>query len=162
MAHWCDMHLSLQNGDTSLMMASRGGYDGCVLLLLDRGAQVDHQNTVSAFWNQPSISSYHMGVPRGGGGRGGHGPPPSGLNGALPPPPPHWLNGQKSDSTPPPPPPLVELAEKPPLPPHWLNRPKADYVFAAVKWRPLALIWPPPFQKSWGRPCIMFPCVKRA
>ena len=49
MGHWCDMHLSLQNGDTSLLMASRGGHDGCVQLLLDRDAQVNHQNKVSAF-----------------------------------------------------------------------------------------------------------------
>ena len=49
MGHWCDMHLSLQNGDTPLMRASHGGHDGCVQLLLDRGAQIDHQNKVSAF-----------------------------------------------------------------------------------------------------------------
>ena len=47
MGHWCDMHLSLQDGDTPLMVASREGHDGCVQLLLDRGAQVDHQNKVS-------------------------------------------------------------------------------------------------------------------
>ena len=29
-------------------------------LLLDRGAQVDHQNKVSAFRDQPSVSSYHV------------------------------------------------------------------------------------------------------
>ena len=47
MGHWCDMHLSLQCGDTPLMEASGRGHDGCVRLLLDRGAQIDHQNKVS-------------------------------------------------------------------------------------------------------------------
>ena len=41
-------------------MASRGGCEGCVRLLLDNGAQTDHQNKVSAFWDQPSVSSYHV------------------------------------------------------------------------------------------------------
>ena len=54
------MHLSLQDGDTPLMRASRGGRDGCVQLLLDRGAQTDHQNKVSAFKNQPSVPLYHV------------------------------------------------------------------------------------------------------
>ena len=54
------MHLSLQDGDTPLMVATRKGRDRCVQLLLDRGAQVDHQNEVSAFWDQPSVSSYHV------------------------------------------------------------------------------------------------------
>ena len=52
-----NMHLSLQNGDTPLMVATRLGHDGCMQLLLDRGAQVDHQNKVNAFWDQPRISS---------------------------------------------------------------------------------------------------------
>ena len=52
MGHWCDMHLSLQYGDTPLMVATRMRRDRCVQLLLDRGAQVDHWNTVSAFWGQ--------------------------------------------------------------------------------------------------------------
>ena len=51
------MHLSLQNGDTPLMVATREGHDECVQLLLDRGAPVDHQNKVSAFWDLPRISS---------------------------------------------------------------------------------------------------------
>ena len=38
------------------MVASREGRDGCVQLLLDRGAQGEHQNKVSAFWDQPWIS----------------------------------------------------------------------------------------------------------
>ena len=54
------MHLSLQKGDTPLMVASRGGHYGCVRLLLYRGAQIDHQNDVSAFWDQPSVTSYHV------------------------------------------------------------------------------------------------------
>ena len=54
------MHLSLQNGDTPLMVASCWGHDVCVQLLLNRGAQVDHQNKVSAFWDQPSVSTYHV------------------------------------------------------------------------------------------------------
>ena len=41
----------IQIGDTPLMVATREGHDGCVQLLLDRGAQVDHQNKVSAFWD---------------------------------------------------------------------------------------------------------------
>ena len=51
-SHKCyalDMHLSLQDGDTPLMVASRWGHDRCVQLLLDRGAQVNHQDKVSAF-----------------------------------------------------------------------------------------------------------------
>ena len=54
------MHLSLQYGSTPLMLASRGGRDGCVQLLLDRGAQIDHQNKVSAFRDQPSVSLYYF------------------------------------------------------------------------------------------------------
>ena len=54
------MHLSLQDGNTPLMVASREGHDGCVQLLLDRGAQVNHQNKVSGFWDQPSVSSCHV------------------------------------------------------------------------------------------------------
>ena len=51
------MHLSLQDGDTPLIVATLEGY---VQLLLDRGAQVDHQNKVSAFWDQPSFSSFFL------------------------------------------------------------------------------------------------------
>ena len=54
------MHLSLQNGDTPLMVASREGRDWCMQLLLDKGAKVNHQNKVSAFWDQPSVSFYHV------------------------------------------------------------------------------------------------------
>ena len=60
MGHWCDMHLSLQYGSTPLMLASFWSHDGCVQLLLDRGAQIDHQNVVSAFRDQPSVSLYHV------------------------------------------------------------------------------------------------------
>ena len=42
------------------MWASVGGHDGCVQLLLDRGAQIDHQNKVSAFRDQPSVSLYYV------------------------------------------------------------------------------------------------------
>ena len=44
----CDMHLSLQDGRTPLMEASGGGIVECVKLLLDRGAQANHQCKVSA------------------------------------------------------------------------------------------------------------------
>ena len=54
------MHLSLQGGNTPLMVASLKGRDGCVQLLLDRGAQIDHQNKVSAFRDQPSVSLYYV------------------------------------------------------------------------------------------------------
>ena len=42
------MHLSLQYGGTSLMWASGTGHVGCVQLLLVRGAQLNHQDKVSA------------------------------------------------------------------------------------------------------------------
>ena len=58
MGHWCDMHLSLQYGNTPLILASRGKHDGCVQLLLDRGAQIDYQDEVSAFKDQPGVSLY--------------------------------------------------------------------------------------------------------
>ena len=60
MGYWCDMHLSLQYGYTPLMTASRWGHDGCVQLLLDRGAQIDHRNRVSTFRDQPSVSLYYV------------------------------------------------------------------------------------------------------
>ena len=60
MGLWCDMYLSLQNGDTPLMMALQCSRVEYVQLLLDRGAQVDHQTKVSAFWDQPSVFSYHV------------------------------------------------------------------------------------------------------
>ena len=41
-------------------MATREGRDGCVQLLLNKGAQVDHQNKVSAFRDQPSVSCYRV------------------------------------------------------------------------------------------------------
>ena len=53
LGHWCDMHLSLQNGDTPLMVATRMGHDGCVQLLLNKGALVDLLSNVSAFWISP-------------------------------------------------------------------------------------------------------------
>ena len=45
------MHLSLKYGWTSLMVAARGGHVECLQLLLDKGAQVNHQKKVSAFWD---------------------------------------------------------------------------------------------------------------
>ena len=69
MGHWCDMHLSLQGGNTPLMWASRGGHDRCVQLLLDRGAEINHQDKVSAFRDQPSVGSQWC---RKCGGRGGN------------------------------------------------------------------------------------------
>ena len=38
----------LQSGQTSLMWASGGGHVQCVQLLLDRGAEANHQDKVSA------------------------------------------------------------------------------------------------------------------
>ena len=43
-----DMHLPFQNGWTALMMASGLWHMECVKMLLDRGAAVNMQNTVSA------------------------------------------------------------------------------------------------------------------
>ena len=54
------MHLSLQDGNTPLMGASLYGQDRCLQLLLDRGAQIDHQNKVSAFRDLPSVSLYYV------------------------------------------------------------------------------------------------------
>ena len=39
------------------MLASQWGHDGCMQLLLDRGAQIDLQDKVSAFRDQPSVGS---------------------------------------------------------------------------------------------------------
>ena len=43
----CYMHSSLQGGQTALMKASHGGHVECAQLLLDRGAQLNHQDVVS-------------------------------------------------------------------------------------------------------------------
>ena len=43
-----DVHKSLQNGRTALMWASQRGHLECVKKLLDRGAQVNVQDEVSA------------------------------------------------------------------------------------------------------------------
>ena len=41
------MHLTLQNGDTALMLASQAGNLECVEMLLDRGADINMQDKVS-------------------------------------------------------------------------------------------------------------------
>ena len=41
------MHLSLQGGQTALIKASCKGHVECAQLLLDRGAQLNHQDMVS-------------------------------------------------------------------------------------------------------------------
>ena len=51
----CDMTLSLQNGDTPLMFASSIGHVECVKLLLERGAQANNQDKVSAVHDVISI-----------------------------------------------------------------------------------------------------------
>ena len=45
---YCPMHLSLQVPWTPLMWASRNGHTECVKVLLERGAQVNMQDKVSA------------------------------------------------------------------------------------------------------------------
>ena len=40
------MHLSLQWGETALMLASHAGHMECVKVLLDKGADVNMQNKV--------------------------------------------------------------------------------------------------------------------
>ena len=42
------MHLSFQDGWTALMVASRNCHTECVKVLLDRGADVNMQDEVSA------------------------------------------------------------------------------------------------------------------
>ena len=46
----------LQSGQTALMKASDGGHVACVMLLLENGADVDHQDGVSAL----SLSVWHV------------------------------------------------------------------------------------------------------
>ena len=41
------MHLSLQGGGTALMRASNAGHIECVQVLLDKGADVNKQTSVS-------------------------------------------------------------------------------------------------------------------
>ena len=41
------MHISLQDGQTALMLASVAWCIGCVKVLLDKGAKVNMQNKVS-------------------------------------------------------------------------------------------------------------------
>ena len=52
--HWRYSHddmLLLQNGETALMKASESGQMNCVRVLLDKGADVNIQYNVSAFWD---------------------------------------------------------------------------------------------------------------
>ena len=42
------MHLSFQSGGTALMAASWAGHMKCVKVLLDRGAEINMQDKVSA------------------------------------------------------------------------------------------------------------------
>ena len=49
------MTLSLQYGDTPLIAASLTGHVDCVKLLLERGAQANHQRNVSAVHDVISI-----------------------------------------------------------------------------------------------------------
>ena len=42
-----DVYLYLQNGESPLILASYGGHLEIVKLLLDKGAEVNHQNKVS-------------------------------------------------------------------------------------------------------------------
>ena len=46
----------LQSGQTALMNASSGGHVGCVKLLLEKGADVNHKDWVSAV----SLSVLHV------------------------------------------------------------------------------------------------------
>ena len=46
------MHLSFQDGGTALVWASRYGFMECVKVLLDRGADVNMQDNVSAIVDQ--------------------------------------------------------------------------------------------------------------
>ena len=82
MGHWCDMHLSLQYGYTPLTVASLRGRDGCVKLLLDRGAEVDHQPQMPlAYGNAASRQWQILSLAKGGTALGledGKGVPPRG------------------------------------------------------------------------------------
>ena len=42
------MYFSLQSGQTALIKASSKGHVDCVKLLLEKGAEVDHEDKVSA------------------------------------------------------------------------------------------------------------------
>ena len=47
-SYYMHLHVLLQEGQNPLMMASFGGHVGCVQLLLDRGAQANDSDMVSA------------------------------------------------------------------------------------------------------------------
>ena len=56
------MLLSLQDGETALMKASESGQMNCVRVLLDKGADVNIPNNVSAFWDNQLWHVHPYGV----------------------------------------------------------------------------------------------------
>ena len=54
---WCDMASPLQYRNTALTLASGYGHVECVKVLLDRGAQANLQDKVSAVPDQTNVSS---------------------------------------------------------------------------------------------------------
>ena len=56
------MHLSSQEGWTTLMKSSRAGHMECVTVLLDKGAEVNIQDTVSGVIIHCVLAMQH--VPR--------------------------------------------------------------------------------------------------
>ena len=60
----CDVYLSLQDGQSPLMVATSRGNVQCLQLLLDKGADVSQQNKVSSFHHEmtslPLVHVYHV------------------------------------------------------------------------------------------------------
>ena len=58
------MYLSLQYGRSPLLVAESGGNVKCLQLLLDKGADVSHQDEASSFhhemWSLPLVHVYHV------------------------------------------------------------------------------------------------------
>ena len=48
----CDVYFSVQDGRSPLMVAASGGKVKCLQLLLDKGADVNHQDEVSSFHHE--------------------------------------------------------------------------------------------------------------